>query len=93
MGSGGRANEAAAPDRGGLADRRLRRLFHLLGVRQLMKIGNGAFGMGGGLHDGARVVLQHLDPARDVAGMIGARLDAKPKVGGKESGAHFGDIS
>ena len=52
-----------------------------------MKIGDGALCMGGGLHDGAGVVLQRLDPACDIAGMIGARLDAKPQIGGKESRA------
>ena len=36
---------------------------------------NSAFGMGCGMNDGAGVVLQHLDPTGDVAGMIGARLN------------------
>ena len=37
------------------------RLSNRFGVRQLVKIGNGALRMGGGLHDGAGVVLQYLD--------------------------------
>ena len=43
-----------------------------------------ALGVGGGLNNGAAVVLQHRYPACDIAGMIGARIDGQPKVGGKE---------
>jgi hypothetical protein len=46
-----------------------------------------------GLHNGAGVVLQDLDPARDIAGMIRARLQGNAKVGGKECRAKLGDIS
>src|SRR3546814_6300422 len=73
-GSGG-SNEATAPVRGGHDHRRLCRLFSFLEVGHLVQEDNGALGVGGGLHDGASVVLQHLYPARDVAGVIGARLD------------------
>ena len=57
----------------------------------MMQEGDSAFGMGCGLHDSAGVVLQHLDPTGDIAGVIGTRLDAKPKVGGKESCAKLGN--
>jgi len=57
----------------------------------LVQVSNGALGVGCCLHDGAGVVLEHFDPACDIAGMIGARLDGQPKVGGKESCAKLGD--
>ena len=91
MGAVGGTNEVAAPAWGGLIIDSLCRFLDCFGGRQLVQIGDGAFGMGGGLHDGAGVVLQHLNPACDIAGMIGARLDAKPKIGGKESCAKLGD--
>ena len=50
----------------------------------MMQEGDGAFRMSCGLHNGAGVVLQDLDPARDIAGMIRARLQGNAKVGGKE---------
>ena len=67
------------------------RLSNRFGVGQLVKIGDGAFSMGGGLDNGVGVVLQHLDPACDIAGVIGAGLDTKPQIGGKKGGAQFRD--
>ena len=56
-----------------------------------MEIGNGALCMGCGLHDGAFVILEHLQPAGNVAGVIGTRFQCQSKVGGKECSADLGD--
>lgn len=56
-----------------------------------MQIGNRTFGVGGGLNDGVRIVLQDLDPACQIAGMIRAGLDGEAKVGGEKSRSQFGD--
>lgn len=55
-----------------------------------MQIGDSAFCMGSGLDNGAVVVLQNLDPARDVIDVISARLQGHTKVGGKECCAKLG---
>jgi len=57
---------------------------HLIRIGQLVEISHGALGVGCSLHDGPRIVLQHLDPACNIAGMVRTRLDAKPKIGRKE---------
>ena len=67
--------EVAAPSGAASIIGGLCRLFNCFGSRQLMQERNSAFGMGCGMNDGAGVVLQHLDPTGDVAGMIGARLN------------------
>ena len=47
-------------------------------------------GMGGGGEDGPFVVLQHLQPVADITGVILARLQRQPEVGGQERGAKLG---
>jgi len=53
--------------------------------------GDGPLGMCGGLNDGPPVVLEHLNPATDISGMIGAGVDGNAKIGGKERRAKLGD--
>ena len=57
----------------------------------MVKICNGTFRVRSGLHDGAGVVLQDPNPACEITGMVGARLNRQAKVGGKEGCAKFGD--
>src|SRR3954454_22122797 len=51
---------------------------------------DGALGMGRGGEDRSLVALQDLDPVRDVARVIRARLQGQAKVGGEERGSQFG---
>ena len=57
----------------------------------MVKIRNGTLGVRSGLHDGAGVVLQDLNPACEIAGMVGARFNRQAKIGGKKSCAKFGN--
>jgi hypothetical protein len=57
----------------------------------LVKIRNGTLGVGCGLHNGAGVVLQDLNPAWEIAGMVGAWFNRQTKIGGKKGSAKFGN--
>ena len=48
-------------------------------------------GFAGGGEDGAFVVLEDLQPIRDVGGMIGARFAFQVQFGGKKCTSEFGD--
>src|SRR6202051_1324486 len=47
--------------------------------------------MGRGAEYRPLVVLQDLDPRRDIGGVIVANLRRQVEIGGKEGGAKFGD--
>jgi hypothetical protein len=58
---------------------------------QAVQIFGGALRMGGGGEDRALIVLQHVKPRRDVAGVIGARFGRDREVGAEECRAKLGD--
>ena len=76
------ANKLAAPT--GRPQFCLCRVLFLIAICQLVKEGNGTFGVGGGLNDGAGIILQHCDPTRDIAGMVRTWLNRQSKIGGQE---------
>jgi hypothetical protein len=51
----------------------------------------GALRMGRGGEDRALVVLQYLDPGRDIGSVIAADLGHQVKIGRKECRTQFGD--
>ena len=50
-----------------------------------------ALGVGGGGEDEPSVVLQHLQPVGDIAGVVGSGLKLQTQIGAEERCAQFGD--
>lgn len=59
-------------------------------LQPVQKVG-GTLRMGGGGENGALVVAQHVEPRRNIGGVVGARLGGDPEVGAEEGRTDLGD--
>jgi hypothetical protein len=64
-----------------------------LGRLLLLEPGDGLGCFGSRREDGFRVVLQELEPVREVLRVIGARILRDAKLGAQEGRADLGDLS
>ena len=64
---------------------------HLLALLQLVQRVGGLLGVGGGGEDGAFVLLQDLQPVRQIGGVVFADLRGDAQVSAQESGSQLGD--
>jgi len=58
---------------------------------ELVQVRHRALGMGCGLHDRPLVILQDLNPAADIAGVVGSGFQGKAKVGCEKCRAQLGN--
>ena len=56
-----------------------------------MEVNSSALRVGGGTKDGPLIVLQDLEPVRDIGRMVLTRLQGQLKIGGQERCAQLGD--
>src|ERR1700730_16975047 len=62
-----------------------------LGRLQALEIGHGFAGLGGGGEDGAVVLLQELQPMREVLRMVGTHILGDGELGAQEGAGNFSD--
>jgi hypothetical protein len=62
-------------------------VFRLQAVQEIRR----ALRMGRGAENGVLVLFQHLDPRRDIGGVIVPNLRRQVEVGGKKRGTELGD--